>query len=101
MSRYYTIVTQEQLNSTLPEQIIDYMGYSNSGITLGESHIGSAIELEDGNFLISIQLSNPCYLKNRCTRRFINDDELDFVYIYYGKDNIITDISTLKIKYII
>lgn len=113
MNRYYTIVTQEQLDTTLPDEVISYMGYdkltngldvsgntirSYSGITLSEAHFNNSIELEDGRFLIGIQLCPPIYLKERCVKEHISENDLEMAKYFYGAENIISDISDIKIK---
>lgn len=113
MSRYYTIVTQEMLNSPIPDSIKEYMGYNNTESiiltdgTIVEEQVEYTLslctfeiprELISGDFVINIQLSNNTYIKNSCVKHNITENELAMAETIYGADNIITSLEGLTFK---
>lgn len=101
-TEYYTIVTNEQLDTIVPNSVVEFMNYSPDKVhTLRSACFPFPIELEDGNYLINIQLSNTSYYENKCVNGFITKEGFDLAISFYGIDNIFTDISNLKYKEII
>lgn len=96
-TEYYTIVSKFELDTVLPDFVVDFMGYDKTKThTLASSCFPQPIELENGNYLINIQLCNAKYLENKCVTNFITPAGFELAKQFYT--NIFTDISELKIK---
>lgn len=109
MNRYFTIVDQNLLDSTLlslienlnkiipPElgvtanDIFTSLGYGEDDHGLLFSDIIQIIrELNDGNFAISVQLCPKFFLENKCVYNNIKPYELELAKLQYGEDNLLT-----------
>ena len=98
-TNYYTIVTNEQLSTIIPIEVVEYMGYpTGTTHTLRSTCFPFPRELQDGRYLINIQLSNSYYYANKCVKDFITQDGFNLAVSFYGIDNILDDISELKFK---
>lgn len=89
--RYFCIVNPSILEIELPEPIKDKLGYfkienevkTYSSISLGES-AQIIRELDDGNFVISIQLSPNSLLPVKCVSDFITEEDFNSAVEYYS-----------------
>lgn len=98
-TEYYTIVTAEQLETPLPEMVVAFMDYDpNKSHTLRSACFPFPIELEDGRFLINIQLSSAPFYENKCTKGFITEAGYNLAVQFYGEENVFEDISNLTFK---
>ena len=86
---YFTIVTDEQLNTIVPDMVVEFMNYDKTKEhTLRSACFPFPQELEDGTFLINIQLSNTSHYENKCVKGFITKDGFDLAVQFYGIENI-------------
>jgi hypothetical protein len=96
--RYYAIIDVSTFNASLPESIIEYMGYDPSlNYKLKDVHFCNSYLLDDGNIVIPVQLCKPQLVSSRCVYHNITYDELTIAKYYYGESIIISDISKLDI----
>ena len=91
---YYTIVTAEQLETIVPESVVKFMNYDKSkSYTLLDACFNPQ-ELEDGTFMINIQLCSPTIIEsnpmfeNKCVKGFITEAGYNEAVKYYGEENI-------------
>lgn len=98
-TEYWVIVDLEQLDSELPEIVVDYMGYDKTKVhTLRSSCFPFPQELVDKTFLIGIQLSHKDEYDNKCVKYPITKEGFNLAAQFHGIENIITDITKLKYK---
>lgn len=110
---YYTIVTAEKLNESIPEDIKTYMGYDGTieveltdgtvitepiDYTLEMCAFNIVGELLSGDFVINVQLSKNIYINNKCVQSPLSEAELAIVFAKYGEENVFTDYSDLEFK---
>ena len=86
---YYCNLTNEQLDTVLPNEIRDYMGY-NVDYKLREVIFGEPIEQENGLWLCCCALRNAKYIENNCIEKDPTESELDMWRAYVGIDNVFT-----------
>ena len=88
-TEYWTIVTAEQLETQVPESVVEFMGYDkNITHTLASTCFPFPQELEDGRFLINIQLSTASHYTNKCVNGFITEAGYNLAVQFYGEENI-------------
>lgn len=98
-TEYWTIVTTEQLDTKVPEYVVDFMGYNKEiEHTLRSACFPFPQKLEDGRFLISVQLSNASNYINKCVKDYITEAGYNLAVQFYGEQNIFENISDLKFK---
>lgn len=98
-TEYYTIVTSEQLDTIVPDMVVEFMNYDKTKVhTLSSACFPFPQELEDGTFLISIQLSNTAHYSNKCVKSFITQSGFDLAVQFYGIENIFTSLEGLEFK---
>ncbi len=95
---YYTILTEEQLNTPIPDIIRDYMEYDKNYL-LKEVIFGYPKELKEGGWLCDCLLRSKDYIENNCCNRLLMPEEVEMWKQFVG--NIFTDISELEYKEII
>ena len=88
--RYYTILTDEQLNTPIPDMIKNYMEYDRNYL-LKEVIFGHPKELKEDGWLCECLLRSKDYIENNCCNRLLIPEEVDMWRQFVG--NIFTDIS--------
>lgn len=88
-TEFWTIVTAEQLETVVPDFVCEFMGYEKGkGIDLKYACYPEAQELEDGRFLINIQLTSAKELGNHNVNGFITEAGYNLAVQFYGEKNI-------------
>ena len=97
------------LDTELPEAIKDKLGYFTIDeeevktylpMTLGES-VQIVRELEDGTFVVSVQLSPNPLLPVKCVSDFITEEDFNEALIYYGNYGITEFLTTEEFKQLV
>jgi len=93
----YTILTGEQLDTILPQQVKEYAGYDKD-YSLREAAF-SVRELTNGNFVVSCKLCNAKYIANKCCETEMSETEIAMSKQFYGEKNLLTYEETCKLEY--
>lgn len=97
-TEYYSIVNDEQLNTILPDFVVDFMGYPPNTYKLIDVCHPQPQPLGDGNYMINIQLTSASEIGKYNVNGYITQQGFELATQFYT--NIFTNISDLKFKYI-
>lgn len=101
----YVILTEEQFNSSLPDELKFYMGYPENHI-VRDCLYGTPRQLSDGRWLCDARFRtyykqsanglDIIGISNNCTEReILYQFEIDMWVYNIGDENVITDITNL------
>lgn len=95
--RYYCILTGDQLDTILPEEIREYMGYEQD-YTMRKCIFGNIRETVNGDYLCECLLKSKEYFEEGCTKRLLHEEEVQMWRDLVGENNVFTDISNIELK---
>lgn len=100
--RYFLEITNEMINSELPDQIKVMLGYPLSEVFYLKDTVMTKKELSNGNWGIAIQIAPyDNYIQpSTAVHNRLTKDQFELAKLYYGVDEFMTvdEYKILKIK---
>lgn len=110
MSRYYVIINNGQYNKLINEDMKAKKNYKpkyeedeNGDIVEVEYELKDVVtsvigQLTNNNYVFQACLSDFNYIDSKCTKKPIDEDELNMWKDEFGEENIITSLDGLEFK---
>lgn len=91
-NNYYLVITTEQLNTNIQEEIKQLFGYTEDTLTLSDI-VFRKYELADGNWAITIQIIPAKYLyaPSYSVDDFISEQYFELAKQFYGVSEFLTE----------